>query len=558
MDALEHQQRLLQRLSESTGFPHPAPSVDRVETHISTLLLVGDHAYKFKKPLDLGFLDFSTLERRRHFCAVELEINQALAAPVYLDIATVRGRPEAPYIDGSSDPGERDAAGQDPVLEYAVHMRRFDRDRQLDNLLASGGLPVTAMNALAMKVARFHETTDRAPPDSPYGTPERILAPMLANFEALEPSPERSAESSTEPATELGGRLQALKTWTRHTAARLEETCRERHDHGCVRSCHGDMHLGNMVYLSDRQDEDSLAIFDGIEFDPSLRWIDVASEIAFLTMDLQAREAPAHAHQALNIYLERRDDPGLLRLLPFYQVYRALVRAKVNAIHAREHGIDAQERADHEAQVEHYVTLAEALRTPGRPGLILMHGLAGSGKTRVSTAILQRLGAIRLRSDVERKRLLGLPPEARPSPAQQAKLYSPEGIHAVYQHLLARTKAVLELGRLVIVDATFLTREQRQPFSDLARRLDAGLAIVVCAADEATLEQRLRERHAPNRPAATRNASDADVAVLHGQQSRIEAPGPDEPAVTTDPQHPLDWAALDRLLNPGRAASGNR
>jgi aminoglycoside phosphotransferase family enzyme/predicted kinase len=529
MDPLEQQQQLLTILSDPARFPHPVAAVERIETHISTVLLAGEHAYKFKKPVNLGFLDFSALEARQRYCGAELDINRTLAPGIYLDVVEVRGPVEDPHFGGDG-----------PVLEYAVHMRRFDRDRQLDRLLEAGRLPVTAMDELGVTVARFHETAERAPPDSERGTPAEVLAPMLANFEALAPSAEAMPGRRQ--------RLHELESWTRATAQRLAGLISERREKGFVHACHGDMHLGNMVYVDDGAGGDRLAIFDGIEFNPSLRWIDVASEIAFLTMDLHARGASGHAYRVLNVYLEHRDDFSALTLLPFYQVYRALVRAKVNAIHAAEPGLAADARRQCDAEVERYLALASRLRDPAQPGLILMHGVSGSGKTHVSTEILQRLGAIRLRSDVERKRMIGLAPDARPNPDQQATLYAPGGIHAVYDHLLRQAEALLAARHRVIVDATFLTRDQRRPFRDLARRMGAGYAVVACTADPATLRERLILRSQ-----AARDASDAGTAVMEKQLLEVEAPGPDESAVNTGPGNPLDWPALEALLADGAA-----
>ncbi|WP_043739780.1 AAA family ATPase [Thioalkalivibrio nitratireducens] len=532
MDPLERQRHMLEILSEPARFPHPADSVERIETHISTVLLAGEHAYKIKKPLNLGFLDFTDLRARRRYCLAELEINRVLAPGIYLDLAEIRGTPDSPAI-----------GGEGPTLEYAVHMRRFDRDRQLDRLLDAGRLPVSAMDELARKVARFHESADRAEAFAEYGAPEQVLAPMLANFAALRPS------ATDRP--ERAERLRGLEAWTRETAARHEVLLRARRQQGFIRACHGDMHLGNMVYAQDDTGRERLAIFDAIEFSPSLRWIDVVSELAFLTMDLHARDAPAHAHQALNVYLEHRDDFGGLALLPFYQVYRALVRAKVHAIHAREDDLPEDERRHYDREVERYLALADHLRSPGRPALILMHGVSGSGKTRVSTEILQRLGAIRLRSDIERRRMIGVSEDVRPSAEQQAALYTPEGIRRVYEHLRRQADLLLGQGQTVIVDATFLTRAQRAPFEELARARGIPSAVVACQADAETLRRRLAARQR-----AARDASDAGIAVMERQLVEVEPPDSPEPTVVSSPEQELDWSGLKRLLGRNGAAAG--
>ena len=527
MDPLERQQQMLRVLSEPGRFPHPAPTVERIETHISTVLLAGDHAYKIKKPLNLGFLDFSTLEKRRACCAAELEINRALAPGIYRDVMTIRGTRDDPHLGGAG-----------PVLDYAVHMQRFDPEQQLDRLLARDQLPLDAMDELAAKVAHFHESAPPADQESGYGAPDRALAPMLANFEVLERYADRFNEGPR--------RLAALESWTRETGARLAPVLHERRERGFIRACHGDMHLGNMVYVDAEGSGRRLVIFDGIEFSPELRWIDVMSEVAFLTMDLHARNAPAHAHRFLNLYLERRGDFDGLEVLAFYQVYRALVRAKVHAIHAAEPGLSGAERASCEAEVDHYLALATRLCARGQPGLVLMHGVSGSGKTHISTEILQRLGGIRLRTDVERKRMIGLAPDARPTREQEAALYGPKGIERVYDWLLQQTEALLRQGRRVIVDGTFLTRERRRPFQALARKLEVPGAVVVCTADPDILRRRLTAR-----TQSDVDASDAGIAVMRRQLGQVEAPGADETRVVSDPARPFDWGLLETILDAG-------
>jgi len=524
MNSLENQQRMLRSLSEPERFPHPADRIERIETHISTVLLAGEHAYKIKKPLDLGFLDFSTLEKRRACCSAELDINRVLAPAVYQDVVAIRGTLDDPHFGGSG-----------PVLEYAVHMQRFDPEQQLDRLLARGQLPPLAMDELAAKVARFHETAPRADPKSGHGTPESVLAPMLANFEVLARHADRVSDGPH--------RLAILESWTRDNGARLAPVLQQRREQGFIRACHGDMHLGNMVYVDAGDDGPSLVIFDGIEFNPELRWIDVMSEVAFLTMDLHARDASSHAHRFLNLYLEYRGDFDGLEVLAFYQVYRALVRAKVHAIHAVEPGLSEAEQAECYAQVENYLNLALKLRAPGRPGLVLMHGVSGSGKTYVSTEILQRIGGIRLRTDIERKRAIGLSPDSRPTPGQEAELYANEGIEQVYALLLRHAETLLLRGHRVIVDGTFLSVARRRPFEQLASELRVPCAVVACTADPDVLRARLASRERSGV-----DASDADIAVMQRQLSQVEPPGSGESCVQSHPGEPLDWTLLETLL----------
>lgn len=531
MDAFARQQRIVASLqADPSRFPHPVQTVERIDTHISTVLLAGDFAYKIKKPLNLGFLNFLDLEQRQRYCQAELVINQRLAASVYLDVVAITGALDNPHVEDPR-PDRPRMGGTRPVLEYAVRMRRFDPEQQLDRLLARGCLPVAAMQPLGTRIAHFHEDTERAPAHSPYGQPESVLQPMLDNFQALH----QALPSAVPAATfrqDILATLQALETWTRTMATALTPLLAQRHASGCIRACHGDMHLGNMVYLPGVRH--TLAIFDGIEFNPALRWIDVASEIAFVTMDLQARGAAPHAHALLNAYLEQRADLELLRLLPFYQVYRALVRAKVHAIHASEPALPEAERVALGQEMLRYLQLAQALQTRPAPGLLLMQGVSGSGKTYLSTAILERYGAIRRRTDTARKRLLGMSDTARPTQDQEDWLYSPAGRAAVYQQLLEEAATLLGMGQRVVIDATFLTRQQRRPFAALAERLHVPWGIVACRADAATLQTRLQHR-----TALGTDASDADYAIARQQLTRLEPPAEDEPAVVLHTRHPL-------------------
>ncbi len=520
MTDIEQHHAQLEQLIATRGFPDPLPEnarIRRIETHISTVILAGDHAYKFKKPLALGFLDFSTLEARRHYCDAEVEINRRLAPQIYLDVVTLNGTPEAPVINGDG-----------PILDVAVRMRRFDRERQLDHLLKNGELSTAAMEDLGHYIAAFHERTERASPDSEYGTVEAATTPMLDNFEALAGAVDGAAERA---------RLERLEAWTRAEIERLRPQLQARHDQGFVRHGHGDLHLGNIVYVPDADGREQLAAFDAIEFDPALRWIDVVSEIAFTTMDLLARQARSHAWRLLDAYLDGREDFAGLALLPLYQVYRALIRAKVQGIHAAETDLPSDEQGAHRAEMSRYLALAERLTGQSRPRLILMHGVSGSGKTVVSTQIIEALGALRLRSDVERKRLA------------DTVSYHDDARAEVYEHLKRRAEHLLELGFSVVVDATFLDRARRAPFQGLAERLGAGFAVVACRADEDTLRKRLETRSA-----AGTDASDADIEVMQQQRPLQEWPGPDEGVVEVAPNQPLDTDSLARqLLEPSPA-----
>jgi len=474
---------LIDALRHSRAYPHAVDGVEHIETHISHVLLAGDYAYKFKKPLDLGFLDFSTLERRRFYCEEELRLNRRLAPELYLDVVTVNGTLEAPRI-----------AGTGPVLEYGVRMRRFPQSALLDRQ------PVTPelMTRLAEHIADFHASLPPAAPDTGFGTPVRVLAPMLENLTQIRVRLE-------DP--EVLARLDVLETWIRARFETLTPVIERRRVEGFVRECHGDMHRGNIALVEDR-----ILIFDAIEFNPSLRWIDTASEIAFLIMDLEQEGAYGAARRFLNRYLELSGDYGALAMLDFYKVYRALVRAKVLMIRSRQDDLRPEEAAVIRDDFARYLELALSYTQRRRCHLLIACGLPGSGKSRLSYRLREALPLIHLRSDVERKRLFGLGELARTASSIDQGIYFPRATEWTYDRLHRLADGILASGYDVLVDATFLARHRREHFAALARRHRAGFAILAL---EAPLEV-LRER-VVRRLARGRDVSEADLSVLEHQ-----------------------------------------
>jgi hypothetical protein len=485
-------------------YDHPVESCRLIETHISWVLLTGDYAYKVKKPLDLGFLDFSTLAKRRLYCEEELRLNRRLAPSLYLEVVAITGSAEAPVLGGEGEP-----------IEYAVKMVQFPQAAQLDRMLAVGRLRPEQLDAFARRVAEFHRQAAVAGSDTPFGEPAQVWQPMAENFAQI-----RERISGADALESLS----ALAQWSEARFTELSPLLRQRKAGGFIRECHGDMHLRNLAWI----DEAPIA-FDGIEFNPNLRWIDVVSEIAFLVMDLQDRGEAPLAQRFLNGYLERSGDYDGLALLRLYLVYRALVRAKVAAIRLDQPDMGPAQRDDAEAEFARYLSLAEGYTRKPSPTLLLTRGLSGSGKTTLTQPLLERLPAIRIRSDVERKRLFGLLAEEDGHAAPAEGIYSAEATDKTYRRLLTLAEGMLAAGHSVIVDATFLKREQREPFRRLATQSGVGFAILDMRAPAETLRQRLRQRKG--------DASDADLAVLAHQ---LEHYGPldeyerrDEVAVDT-------------------------
>lgn len=500
--------QIIAGLAHPEAYPHPADRFTHIETHASHVFLVGDFAYKLKKPVDLGFLDFSTLDRRRFFCEEELRLNRRLAPDTYLAVVPITGTPAAPRMGGEGE-----------ALEYAVRMHRFPQNA----LLSRRRVTPDIVDAIADRVAAFHESIPIAPLESGYGRQELVLAPMLANLAVLRQGSIGTVE---------GPRLGAIEAWTRSRFPILAGIIERRRLGGRVRECHGDLHRDNIAELDGR-----LIIFDCLEFNPALRWIDTINEVAFLAMDLAGGDAPELARRFLNRYLERSGDYDGVILLDLYRVYRAMVRAKVTAIRLSQPGLEANEVLHYRRELARYLDLAEDYTREHPRRLVLTHGRSGSGKTHLSNILRERLRLIHVRSDVERKRLFGLRPEDRVGPA--AWLYTPQATARTYGRLLEVARSILAGGCGALVDATFLRRSQRAPFLALASEVGVPCTILSLEAPEPVLRARVAKRVAEGC-----DASDADIAVLEAQTQANEPLAPEEAAcaiaVRTYPGPDLD------------------
>ena len=486
---------LVEAIRDHTEFDHHIDKFDIIETHISCILLTGPYAYKFKKPVNPGFLDYSTLEKRRFYCNEEVRLNQRLAPELYLDVVSFTDSKQYPVIGGSG-----------PVLEYAVKMVQFPVDAGLDQVLKSGYFTKSHVDELASRIASFHSAIPRAGPDTPFGEAKDIRQTVLDNFSLINPHLKDDAEYT--------GKLKELEQWTRKQYDLLKETMAARKHDGYIRECHGDMHLANIIWYEGR-----VVIFDCIEFSGKLRWIDVISEVAFLAMDLESRGQAAFAHRFVNKYLEHTGDYGGLSLLRFYCVYRALVRAKVACLSAQNTAASETGRQELYDKCRHYVNCASHFtrQHTGLGYLIITHGLSGSGKSTVVRSICEYLSAISIRSDVERKRLSGLSPATRTEADIRAGIYSDCTTQQTYATLCELAEKIMTAGYPVIVDATFLMKKNRQPMYDLARRLGVPVIVLSMQAGKKVLQHRILERE------ATRSdVSDAGMPVLDYQMRSIQ------------------------------------
>ena len=513
---------LIRCLQNPALYDHEVGEFTVIETHISWVLLTGPYAYKIKKPVNLGFLDFSTLEKRRFYCHEELRLNQRLAPRHYVDVVTITGTAEQPVLNGTG-----------PVVEYAVKMVQFPQDTQLDRVLARGALKDHHIDQLAQKLAAFHGNVSIAGPETTYGLPAHIHALVRSNFDQVLPTLRRKVDVD---------RLHTLRTWAEAEYGKQRHTLSMRKQNGFIRECHGDMHLKNIALI-----DGELLIFDCIEFNAELSWIDVISEAAFVVMDLDGRGHPKLARRFLNAYLENTGDYEGLKVLRYYLAYRAMVRAMVDTIRVGQSGLDERERHEVLVECRRYIALAERYTQVARPALIITHGLSGSGKTTVAQSLLETQPfVIRVRSDVERKRLYGLAADARTRSEVDGGLYTDKVTRRTYVRLLELARTLLRSGSTVIVDATFLKQAQRNAFRVLAERLGLPFFILDCQLSEDILLKRVL-----NREREGRDASEANAAVLTHQLAAHEPLTEAEKgyAIIIDTTHGVDGAHVTATLD---------
>ena len=481
------EEQLIRSLLDASVYPHEVDELQLIDTHISWVILTGRYAYKIKKPIQLEFLDFSTLELRKYFCEEELRLNRRWVQELYLDVVPICGSFTTPVVGSDGD-----------AIEYAVKMVQFPYSARLDQQLDAGLVDEDDMLQLGETVAERHGALPVCEALDEEDARRLVRHPMLENLHHL-----RKYLGEEE--------LGPLAAFTTASLERLWPQLLDRQGTGFVRECHGDLHLANLMRL-----ESGITAFDCVEFNADLRNIDVISDVSFLVMDLVSRGREDLAFTFLNRYLERSGDYDGMEIFGLYYVYHALIRAKILAIRSIERSTEATRRSDL-AEMHHFCDVARCWFTPRRPMLLLMHGFSGSGKTWLSQQLLGQLPAIRVRSDIERKRLYGLAEDESSKSAIGAGIYSATAKSDVYEALAVAARKLLQSGHNVIADAAFLSRNERQRFSELASDAGSDLIIVDARASEEELERRVDTR---GRNAA--GPSEADLDVLRYQRENAD------------------------------------
>jgi uncharacterized protein len=477
---------LIQQMMQPGFYPHPVTEpIQLIQTHISYVLLTGDYAYKVKKPVNFGFLDFSTLELRQHFCEEELRMNQRSAPEIYLEVLPITQTDTQFQLGGNFAP-----------VEYTLKMRQFPQDALFLTLFEQGKLTETLIEELGKVVAQFHA-------QAPTNDYIRTFGEVSKVRQAFDENYQQSEKYIGGPQTQ--SQFEETKTYTDRFFAEQAELFNSRIQNNWIRECHGDLHLRNICLWQDK-----ILLFDCIEFNEPFRFVDVMYDVAFAVMDLEARGRQDLGNAFLNTYIEQTGDWEGLQVLPLYLSRQAYVRAKVTSFLLDDLGVPAAEKEKAKETAAHYYKMAWEY-TKGRQGtLILMSGVSGSGKSTVARSLARRTGALHIRSDAVRKHLGGIPLYERGG----ADLYSPEMTQKTYGRLLELGIMLASAGFPVILDAKYDRVALRQDAIAQSQSHHLPLQILHCTAPEAVLRDRLLSR--------TGDITDATADLLASQLAAAE------------------------------------
>lgn len=507
-------------LSQPAAYPYPVDAVEVIQTHISVVFLAGDRVYKLKKPIDFGFLDFTTPRRRLAACKAEVRLNRRLCAETYLGVVPVRETDDGLHFEGT---GGR-------VVDYAVKMRRLPEERMLDRLLPAGLVTGAMIDELAGVVARFHDRAERGPRIDRYGAPRVIARNWRENFDQT-----RAFVGAT-----LGhDQDERIRAWVAAFQRDARPLFERRVADGRVRDCHGDLRLSAVCFRG----PGDICVYDCIEFNERFRYSDVAADVAFLAMDFDRQGRSDLGWRFVRQYVAASGDSGLLDVVEFYQCYRAFVRGKVESFQTVEPEIPAPQRERASERASAAFALADAYTTrQRRPRLIVMAGLSGTGKSALAARLAAGLGATVVASDIVRKALAGHAPTERLGSAFGGGIYTAEQTERTYAAMLVEAERLLAGGRNVILDATYARARHRQAAREMARLAGAGFTCIECVADVETVRARLLARQTD----ATA-VSDAGMDVWREQRKRFEPidelHSPDH--IVVDTAQPLGQATGD-------------
>ncbi len=477
---------LIQEMSKPDFYSHSIQgSIQVLQTHISYIFLTGDYAYKLKKPVNMGFLDFSNLEKRQYYCQQELALNRPIAPEIYLEVLPITQQENTLGLNGNGE-----------IIDYVVKMRQFPQSALLSEMEKAGKLTESLVRQLGKKVANFHQQTKTSGYIQQFGEPEKLLEATNQNYQQTE---------KYIGVVQSQNQYQETKAFTDRFCKTNVSLLKERVKQGLIRECHGDLHLKNICYW-----QDQIQLFDRIEFNEPFRFVDVMYDVAFTVMDLDFRGCTELANVFLNTYLEYTGDWEGVQVLPFYLTRQAYVRAKVSSLMLDDPNISEEEKQESREQAKQYYHLAWNYTQPKTGHLWMMSGLSGSGKTTVAREMAKQDQGILMRSDAVRKHLAGIDIEA----TGNQDIYSSEMTEKTYSQLLEIGVLLALQGWSVILDAKYDRQALRKAVIETANNKHLPLQILYCNAPMSVLRDRVAKREG--------DISDATLDLLAKQQANAE------------------------------------
>ncbi len=518
-----HYKNLFKAMADPAFYPHSAEEMQEIETHISKVFLVGEYVYKIKKPFNLGFLDFTTLEQRKHFCNQEILLNRRLSCNVYIDVVPI-----------TFANGKYSLNGVGETVEYAVKMKRLSDKHVMQTLLHENKLADSDLDALARLLASFYSKTSKCEQmdcievwesvkkncEENFSQTEAFTSELPDNQETLENQIVDDAASQSQAFTNkiLDSRIfQIIKSAVISFIFRKQPLFDNRVKDGRIRDCHGDLRTDHIYFTGCNE----IQIIDCIEFNERFRLQDTASDLAFLAMDMDYQGFARKASLLLNYYVKYSDDPGVFILLDFYKCYRAMVRCKVNCFRLNSDDLDVQTKDKIIINARKYLDLAYSYALKfARPKIFVVCGMQASGKSTIAKELADFMGIELLRSDIIRKELFKIDPDKSEVTQFEQGIYSKNFTNLTYSKMFLSAQEIVEGGSSVILDATFAKRHLRDEAVTLAQDMKAQIIFIECCADESIIKQRLIKRE--------NTASVSDARIIHFDQFKNRAEPIDE------------------------------
>ncbi len=469
-DGCGMEQKYINQLLKPSTYPEATRDVKMLQTHISYLFLTDKYVYKIKKPVDYGFLNFTTLDRRRFYCEEEVRLNRRLCPDVYIGVMQIRDSEQGISFQGNGD-----------IIDYAVKMRRLPEDRMLDILLGKNAVDESDIRRIAATIAAFHDTAERSAEIDRYGDISVIRQNWDENFRQVAGFVGITLDRRD---------LDLISDWVNGFIAGNTRLFSERVAQGRIRDCDGDIHAENICL------EDKVCIFDCIEFNERFRYIDTAADIAFLLMDFDYHGRKSFSDVFVDEYISLSGDTGMAGVLDFYKIYRAFVRGKVESFRLNDPAMGPGEKKSAGERAERHFRLARGyiLRKKLAPSVVIFSGLMGTGKSTLAAELSFELGLEQVKSDVVRKLIAGIPITERRLDKFNEGIYSRDYTGKTYGRMLEAAENAIRSGRSIVLDASFGKGADREPFRLLADRTGAGYFIINTTCPDEVAKNRLESR----------------------------------------------------------------